>query len=1043
MNHSGRPIASGLVVEHVSPTELYQVLIDACSQNTIQVQASSKRLKDMLDMLGTFDALYEIAAERTVALPVRQQAIIQFKNAALSHWKSRKLLSDEHRVRIRSRCLTFLEEPDETIAECNEVIVSKIARQDYPNNWPTLINDLLGVVDSNLNKRYSSPQEDPRDTLMLRRGLKLLNGILKEFSGMKMLSGVKVMANIVEQLRVLLSNYYSKMTPSFSPDIINVQNIGSPRIYDEILLTHLVYKTLTKMGIWLWNRIDKLSDEERHKNQTWISELFQASSIQLPKLVQIRKELILTLIQRGSTDDFPRRSTDILSRHIRAFGKFFRRLQQLSHARFVNLPMCGDLILFYWSQVVEATGGATENISDSNDALYPVRFLVQGMVLFKENLAQWTPVRRDGTANKNSLSKEFVDNAVRMLVTRFMPLNPTDLGNWMADPEEWVNLEDKENDQWEFEIRPCSERVLMQLSNQFHTFVTPLLTTMFNELAPQRPNDLVGVIQKEALYCAIGRCALRLKDSIPFEQWLEHTLVTEARDPNPSYPIIKRRIAWLIGKWVSESCTSPSNPKVWEVLVHLLQDRGEGTDAVVRLTAATSLRECIDTLEFVPDVFTPFLPATVSELVRLIGEAETMESKRRVDTTLNTVIEQAGTRIIPFVPIITEPLPQIWNSAEDDWLFKASLLVTVTKLVESVKEQSTNLGNIVVPLIRESLLPGVIVHLDEDGLGLWLTALRNTMTITSVNGAPALYDLFPQALSLLATNLDLLGKINSIVESYLFLDALGILQAFSLELFNSYTAAFKSDAATLNLKDMLISLSLLLQIAPSSLWGESLHTSGLFAHLLIKLIEGESDATLLTHHIFFFSRLVMADRQMFLQLMSVTAAALGQKDSYLYEGLLDQWWGKFDNMSEPRHRKLVGMGIAALVSTGRTEVLQRLPTEIFNLWLDVFGEIKEVQADLAALESSEQEVSPTSLKRFWELDEAPAAYYQDTEGTPEYERRKAVYDRDPVRTVQLSAFVGAHVREAEALCGPQAFQAYLSKADPTVLSQVQNELLRG
>ncbi len=35
------------------------------------------------------------------------------------------------------------------------------------------------------------------------------------------------------------------------------------------------------------------------------------------------------------------------------------------------------------------------------------------------------------------------------------------------------------------------------------------------------------------------------------------------------------------------------------------------------------------------------------------------------------------------------------------------------------------------------------------------------------------------------------------------------------------------------------------------------------------------------------------------------------------------------------------MGVAALVSTGRPEVLERLPTEIFNIWMDVFGEIKE------------------------------------------------------------------------------------------------------
>jgi hypothetical protein len=51
------------------------------------------------------------------------------------------------------------------------------------------------------------------------------------------------------------------------------------------------------------------------------------------------------------------------------------------------------------------------------------------------------------------LSEEFVKNAVQLLVTRFMPLNPTDLEGWMADPEEWVNVEDKENDMWEYEIR--------------------------------------------------------------------------------------------------------------------------------------------------------------------------------------------------------------------------------------------------------------------------------------------------------------------------------------------------------------------------------------------------------------------------------------------------------------------------------------------------------------------------------------------------------------------------------------------------------------
>jgi importin-11 len=53
-------------------------------------------------------------------------------------------------------------------------------------------------------------------------------------------------------------------------------------------------------------------------------------------------------------------------------------------------------------------------------------------------------------------------------------------------------------------------------------------------------------------------------------------------------------------------------------------------------------------------------------------------------------------------------------------------------------------------------------------------------------------------------------------------------------------------------------------------------------------------------------------------------------------------------MAEPRHRKVAAMGIASWVSTGRSEVLGRLYTEIFNLWLDVFGELKEALADQSA-----------------------------------------------------------------------------------------------
>ena len=46
-----------------------------------------------------------------------------------------------------------------------------------------------------------------------------------------------------------------------------------------------------------------------------------------------------------------------------------------------------------------------------------------------------------------------MEDAVKLLVTRFIPLNSADMEAWMADPEEWLNAEESEEDHWEYELR--------------------------------------------------------------------------------------------------------------------------------------------------------------------------------------------------------------------------------------------------------------------------------------------------------------------------------------------------------------------------------------------------------------------------------------------------------------------------------------------------------------------------------------------------------------------------------------------------------------
>lgn len=61
-----------------------------------------------------------------------------------------------------------------------------------------------------------------------------------------------------------------------------------------------------------------------------------------------------------------------------------------------------------------------------------------------------------------------------------------------------------------------------------------------------------------------------------------------------------------------------------------------------------------------------------------------------------------------------------------------------------------------------------------------------------------------------------------------------------MQLFSALLIALKNEAVVaLNITDMLNALNLLIQTSPSSLWGEAMHTSGLFAHIVTTLVEGE------------------------------------------------------------------------------------------------------------------------------------------------------------------------------------------------------------
>ena len=62
---------------------------------------------------------------------------------------------------------------------------------------PNLVSDLVESIDTNLQLRYASVNSDPRTILVLKRSLRLLNGILGEFASIKMPAGIRVMGQVI------------------------------------------------------------------------------------------------------------------------------------------------------------------------------------------------------------------------------------------------------------------------------------------------------------------------------------------------------------------------------------------------------------------------------------------------------------------------------------------------------------------------------------------------------------------------------------------------------------------------------------------------------------------------------------------------------------------------------------------------------------------------------------------------------------------------------------------------------------------------------
>ncbi|WVW79847.1 hypothetical protein I302_101817 [Kwoniella bestiolae CBS 10118] len=506
------------------------------------------------------------------------------------------------------------------------------------------------------------------------------------------------------------------------------------------------------------------------------------------------------------------------------------------------------------------------------------------------------------------------------------------------EPEEWLVGESFDEEAWSFEFRPCAERVLIALNNACRNIP--------KEHKVIEPEMIKLLATTEAVYCALGRLSRSIASygGVDFNALLTG-IAGWIGSGQPLHRIAKRRVAWLIGEWVSADEETAKLPIVWQMLLHLLSERSESTDKAVQLSACIAIRECVDLWELPIDYFIPYLQQTVEEFA---------------------------------------------GGLEGEWLFKASLVVLTTKLVSAARATSGDLMELVIPLIEESLQPPAKDFFEDDGLILWQTALWNAASPYQPTKETGLIRLLPGLLTMLGENMDLLSKLLPLLDSYLLLDATGITQAYGEAITSTFAKALATSKPNAEAVSRILStISLLVRTAPLAQLAPLLLHSGIFQHITTALEDDKASGLILAAYLEILSRIAMLDPRIFLQLVAESARMQNRDGVKLLDEVLDALWRNFDYVGETRMRKAVAMGAGALLTT-----VNRFDGEFMNIFLDVLGEVQVAQDDPNGIE--------TGL-RPWQDEHS--TQWSEIQYTPEGKRRVHLEDSDPAYAVSLKRYI--------------------------------------
>ncbi|XP_042050111.1 importin-11-like isoform X3 [Salvia splendens] len=987
---------------------IYGLLANAVSSDINVLKSAEDALVQLESRPGFCSCLMEVITAKDLAsqTDVRLMASVYFKNSVNRYWRNRRDstgLSNEEKLHLRQKLLSHLREENHQIARTLAVLISKIARIDYPKEW----SHLLSVLAQELRSA---------DTLTSHRIFLILFRILKELSTKRLTSDQRTFSEIASQFFDyswdLWQTDLQKMLHGF---FLLAQN--NPELHQDDM--YLICER--------WFLCSKIIRQ-------LIVSGFQSDSKSIQEVQPVKKvcPVMLNAIQSflpyySSFQEKHPKFLEFLKKSCTKLLKISIAFHQRHPYSFGDQNVIRPVVDFCLNKIM----------NPEPDVLSFEGFLIQCMVMMKSVLEckEYKPFLTGRVMDDNRVSLQDVKKNVssvvagflasllpservvllcNILIRRYFVLTAGDVEEWYQNPESFYHKQD--SILWSERLRPCAEALYIVLFENNSQLLGPVVVSILQEAMNGCPSSVTEInpqlLLKDAAYGAAAYVYYELSTYLSFKDWFNGALSVELTNDNPNMRIIHRKVALILGQWVSEIKDDTRRP-VYCALIKLLQ---EG-DLCVRLAASRSLYFHIEDANFSEQDFSDLLPVCWDSCFKLVEDVQEFDSKVQVLNTISSLIGRI-TEVIPYANKLVMFFHKAWEESSGESLLQIQLLTALKNFVAALGYQSSICYNLLMPILQSVINANSPDELLEDSMLLWEATLTHAVAMV-----PQLLGFFPCLVEILDRSFDYLKVAASIIEGYIVLGGLEFLNM------HAQTLSKLLDLVIGNVNDkgllsILPLVDVLVQCFPAEV--PQLISTTVQKLIVICLSRGDdhdpSKTAVKTASAAILARILVMNINYLAQLTSdplllahLQKAGISSEESILL-CLIDVWLDKVDNVISTQ-RKTFALALSIILTLRMSQVLDKLEQILGVCTSVILGGTEELTEEESSdnMQSSKMEVPSKEL------------------------RRRQIKFSDPINQIPLESSLKDNLQTCSALHG-ELFNTAMSKIHPSSFAQLKRAL---